>query len=44
MARLKDRYNDEIRSALVEKFGYSTPMQAPKLIKVTLNMVEDTPE
>jgi large subunit ribosomal protein L5 len=38
MARLKDRYNDEIRSALVEKFGYSTPMQAPKLIKVTLNM------
>jgi large subunit ribosomal protein L5 len=38
MARLKDRYNDEIRSALVEKFGYSTPMQAPKLVKVTLNM------
>jgi large subunit ribosomal protein L5 len=38
MARLKDRYNDEIRAALVEKFGYSTPMQAPRLIKVTLNM------
>src|SRR6478609_6845179 len=38
MARLKDRYNDDIRSALVEKFGYSTYMQAPKLIKVTLNM------
>ena len=38
MARLKDRYNEEIRAALVEKFGYSTPMQAPKLIKVTLNM------
>jgi large subunit ribosomal protein L5 len=38
MARLKDRYNDEIRSALVEKFGYSSPMQAPKLVKVTLNM------
>jgi large subunit ribosomal protein L5 len=38
MARLKDRYNDEIRSALVRKFGYSTPMQAPKLEKVTLNM------
>ena len=29
MARLKDRYNDEIRDALVAKFGYSTPMQAP---------------
>ena len=38
MARLKDRYNDEIRAALVSKFGYSTPMQAPRLVKVTLNM------
>ena len=38
MARLKDRYNDEIRAKRVEKFGYSTPMQAPKLVKVTLNM------
>ena len=38
MARLKDRYNDDIRPALVRKFGYSTPMQAPKLVKVTLNM------
>jgi large subunit ribosomal protein L5 len=38
MARLKDRYNDEIRAQLVEEFKYSTPMQAPKLVKVTLNM------
>jgi len=38
MARLKDRYNDEIRAALVSKFGYTTPMQAPRLVKVTLNM------
>jgi large subunit ribosomal protein L5 len=38
MARLKDRYNDEIRAALVRKFGYSSVMQAPKLEKVTLNM------
>jgi large subunit ribosomal protein L5 len=38
MARLKDRYNDEIRPALIGKFGYSSPMQAPKLVKVTLNM------
>jgi large subunit ribosomal protein L5 len=38
MARIKDRYNDEIRSALVGKFGYSSPMQAPRLLKVTLNM------
>jgi large subunit ribosomal protein L5 len=38
MARLKDRYNDEIRAALVRKFGYSSAMQAPKLSKITLNM------
>ena len=38
MARLKDRYNDEIRAALVRRFGYTTPMQAPKLVKITLNM------
>jgi large subunit ribosomal protein L5 len=37
-ARLKQRYNEEIRQALIERFGYSTPMQAPKLLKVTLNM------
>ena len=38
MARLKDRYNDEIRDALVRKFGYASVMQAPKLVKITLNM------
>jgi large subunit ribosomal protein L5 len=38
MARLKDRYNDEIRPALVRKFGYSSVMQAPRLVKITLNM------
>ena len=38
MARLKDRYNEEIRDALVAKFGYTTPMQAPRMEKITLNM------
>jgi large subunit ribosomal protein L5 len=38
MARLKDRYNEEIRPALQRKFGYSSIMQAPKVVKVTLNM------
>jgi large subunit ribosomal protein L5 len=37
-ARLKTRYLDEIRPALVERFGYSSVMQAPKLVKITLNM------
>ena len=38
MARLKDRYVEEIRPALVKRFGYSTYMQAPKIEKITLNM------
>ena len=38
MSRLKDRYNDEIRPALMRRFGYSSIMQAPRLLKVTLNM------
>ncbi|HTA13592.1 MAG TPA: 50S ribosomal protein L5 [Solirubrobacteraceae bacterium] len=37
-ARLKSRYLEEIRPALIERFGYSSPMQAPKLSKITLNM------
>ena len=38
MARLKDAYNDRIKALLIERFGYSSSMQAPKLVKVTLNM------
>jgi large subunit ribosomal protein L5 len=38
MARLKTKYNDEIKGQLIERFGYSTPMQAPKIVKITLNM------
>jgi len=37
-ARLKIRYLEEIKPALIERFGYSSPMQAPKLVKITLNM------
>ena len=37
-ARLKTRYNEEIRPQLVERFGYTTPMQAPRIEKVTVNM------
>jgi large subunit ribosomal protein L5 len=38
MARLKTQYNEQIRPALIAKFGYSSPMQAPKIAKVTVNM------
>src|SRR6202453_5268147 len=37
-ARMKTRYLEEIRPALVDRFGYTSVMQAPKLEKVTVNM------
>ncbi|MDO8209706.1 50S ribosomal protein L5 [Conexibacter sp. CPCC 206217] len=37
-ARLKERYVSEIRPRLVDSFGYSSLMQAPKITKITLNM------
>ena len=37
-ARLKLRYLEEIRPALISRFGYSSVMQAPKLQKITVNM------
>jgi large subunit ribosomal protein L5 len=37
-ARLKERYEQEIRPELIKRFRYSTPMQAPKITKITLNM------
>lgn len=36
--RLRDRYNDEVLPGLMKRFGYSTPMRAPRLEKITLNM------
>jgi large subunit ribosomal protein L5 len=38
MARLKERYRDEVVPQLREQFGYSNPMQVPRVTKVTLNM------
>src|SRR4030067_1542090 len=38
MARLKDKYKDEVPPQLRERFGYSNPMQLPKVTRVTLNM------
>jgi large subunit ribosomal protein L5 len=37
-ARLKTRYLEEIRPALIERFGYSSVMQAPRIEKITVNM------
>ena len=38
MARLKDRYVEEIRPRLFEQLGYSSVMQVPRVEKVVLNM------
>src|SRR3954453_292034 len=36
--RLKTRYEQEIAPRLREQFGYKSPMQTPKLVKITVNM------
>ncbi|MGI6169656.1 MAG: 50S ribosomal protein L5 [Christensenellales bacterium] len=38
MARLKDKYREEVVPALKERFGYDNIMQVPKLEKVVVNM------
>jgi len=38
MSRLQKIYNDQIVSQLMEKFDYKSPMQAPRLSKITINM------
>ena len=38
MARLKDRYNEEVASALMKKFNYKSTMQIPKLDKIVVNV------
>ncbi len=36
--RLRERYEQDVVPALTQKFGYSTPMQVPRLQKIVLNM------
>ena len=36
--RLRKLYEDSIVKAMTEKFGYTNPMQVPKLDKIVLNM------
>lgn len=38
MSRLQKIYKDQIVTQLVEKFDYKSPMQAPRLSKITINM------
>ena len=38
MARLKEKYTEEIKSSLKEKLGLNNVMEVPKIKKITLNM------
>ena len=38
MPRLQKRYVDEVRQAMQAEFGYTNPMQVPKLEKIVINM------
>ena len=37
-ARLRQRYESEVRPALMKEFGYENRMQAPRLDKIVVNM------
>lgn len=36
--KLQEKYNNEVKAKLQEKFSYSSPMQLPKIEKIILNM------
>ena len=38
MSRLREQYENEIRPAMMKKFGYKNEMQIPKLVKIVVNM------
>ncbi len=38
MVRLEEKYNTEVKQALMKRFEYASVMQAPRLSKITLNM------
>lgn len=36
--RLEEMYKEEVAPALMKKFGYTNPMEVPKITKITINM------
>ena len=36
--KLEERYNKEIKDAMMAKFNYKSVMEIPKLVKVVINM------
>ena len=38
MSKLQDYYRENVVKQLTEQFGYQTPMQVPRISKITINM------
>lgn len=38
MTRLQEHYRKNVVPALMQQFGYTNPMQVPRIVKITLNM------
>lgn len=38
MSRLREQYENEIKDAMIKKFGYKNTMEIPKLDKIVVNM------
>jgi large subunit ribosomal protein L5 len=38
MARLREHYNNVVRTALMKEFNYKNPMEVPRLDKIVINM------
>lgn len=38
MARLQQHYREKVAPELIQKFGYKSPMEVPRITKITLNM------
>ena len=38
MNRLQEKYLNEIKGNLMTKFGYTSVMQCPKLVKIVINL------
>ena len=41
MSRLREQYENEIKDAMIKKFGYKNAMEIPKLDKIVVNMGVD---
>ena len=38
MTRLQEKYENEVKQAMMDKFGYKNVMEVPKLEKIVINM------